>query len=188
MLTDGKGEWKGSKKNPNVSIARGHLTEEAKVWFYFLSSLLMPSKHVYTMRQEEAIPLYVILKGYKISFGKIIEKSILGYHSFNFWGHMPHPSIVTHLYIKGGVTFDKYEEEKCPIISPLTLTAITKTPASKGKEKLKIVEEERGNREVEMNIGEPSNQALVIRKEKTRNERERSASPDWVMYLDAIAY
>ena len=57
VLTDGKGEWKGYKNNPNVSIVRGHLTEEAKVWFYFLSSLLMPVKHVYTMRQEEAIPL-----------------------------------------------------------------------------------------------------------------------------------
>ena len=101
---------------------------------------------------------------------------------------MPHPSIITHLYIKGGVTFDIDEEEKCLIISPLTLTTITKTPASKGKEKLKIVEEERGGREVEMNISEPSNQALVIRKEQIRNERERSASPDWVMCPNAIAY
>ena len=29
-----------------------------------------------------------------------------------------------------------------------------------------------------MNINEPSNQALVIRKEQTRNEREMSASPN----------
>ena len=57
VLTDGKREWKGSKKKPNVSIARGHLTEEAKVWFYFLKSVSMPSKHVCTMRQEETILL-----------------------------------------------------------------------------------------------------------------------------------
>ena len=73
VLIDGNGEWKGSKKSLNASIARGYLTEEAKVWFYFLSLVLVPSKHVYTVRQEEAILLYVVLKGYKISFGKIIE-------------------------------------------------------------------------------------------------------------------
>ena len=77
VLANGKWEWKGSKKNPNVSIARGHLTEEAIVLFYFLSSMLMPSKDVCAVRQEEALLIYDILKGCKISFGKIIEKSIL---------------------------------------------------------------------------------------------------------------
>ena len=110
------------------------------------------------------------------------------YQSNNLFGHMPHPSIITHLCIKGGVAFNKAEEEKCPKIFPLTLTAITKTPASKGKENLKGVEEERGDNEVEMNISELSNQTLVIRKEQTRNERERSASLDWVMYPEDIAY
>ena len=105
------------------------------------------------------------MKGYKNSFGKIIEKSIIGYQSSNFWGHMPYPSIITHLCIKGGLTFDKDEEEKCPAVFPLTLTAIIKTPTRKGKEKLKGDEEERGDREVEMNISEPSNQDSVIRKE-----------------------
>ena len=33
LLTVGKGEWKGTKKTPFKSIARGDLTEEAKVWF-----------------------------------------------------------------------------------------------------------------------------------------------------------
>ena len=48
LLTTGKGEWKGIKKNPFDSIARGSLTEEAKVWLYFLSSVLMHSKHLST--------------------------------------------------------------------------------------------------------------------------------------------
>ena len=140
------------------------------------------------MRVDKAILFYAILKGYKISFVKIIEISILEYQNNNFFGHMPHPSIITHLCIKGGVTFDKDEKEKCPVVSPLTLTSITKTPTSKGKEKLKGVEEEREDREVEMNINEPSNQALVIRKEQTRNQKERSASPDWVIYPKAATY
>ena len=112
----------------------------------------MPSKHVCIVRQEEVILLYVVLKGYKINFGKIIEKSILGYQSSNFWGHMPHPSIISHLFLKGGVTFDKNEKEKCLAISPLTLTAITKNPTNKGKKKLNEAKEERKDRGVEVNI------------------------------------
>ena len=118
------------------------MTEKAKIWFYFLSSVLTLTKHVCTVRLDKAILLYAILKGYKISFGKIIEKSILDYQSNNFFGHIPHPSIITYLCLKGGVTFDQEEEEKCLAISLLALTAITKTPANKGKEKLKGVEEE----------------------------------------------
>ena len=94
-------------------------------------------------------------------------------------------SIITHLCLKGGVTFDKDEEEKCPIVSHLTLTAITKNPISKGKKKLNEIEEERGDKEVEMNINEPSNQAMVARKEQTKNEKEISESPDWVMTLES---
>ena len=56
-LTVGKWEWKGNKKTPYESIARGSLTEEAKVWFYFFSLVLMPSEHVSTVRQEEEIML-----------------------------------------------------------------------------------------------------------------------------------
>ena len=50
-------------------------------------------------------------------------------------------------------------------------------------------EEERGDSRVEVNIGEPNNQALVVSIVKvTRNERERSISPDWVMYPDATSH
>ena len=31
LLTDGKGEWNATRKNPHESIARGLLTEQAKV-------------------------------------------------------------------------------------------------------------------------------------------------------------
>ena len=67
------------RDKPFKSIARGDLTEEAKVWFYFISYVLMASKHLSTMRREEAILLYALLRGYKINVGKMIEKSILVY-------------------------------------------------------------------------------------------------------------
>ena len=150
--------------------------------------MLTPTKHVCIMRLDKAILLYAILKGYNISFGKIIEKSILDYQSNNFFSHMPHPSILTHLCIKGGVTFDKEKEEKCYTISPLTLTTFTKTSANKGKEILKGVKKEGEHKEVKLNNNEPSDQALSINKEQIRNVRQGSASPYWVMYLEAKAY
>ena len=70
---------------------------------------------------------------------------------------MPHPSIITHLCLKGGVIFDKDEEEKCHVVPHLTLTAIIKNPTNKGKKKLNEAEEERGDRGVEVNINEPIN-------------------------------
>ena len=42
LLTNGKGEWNSTKKNPFESISRGSLTEDAKLWFYFLASALLP--------------------------------------------------------------------------------------------------------------------------------------------------
>ena len=80
LLTDGKGKWNATMKNPHESIARGALTEPAKVWFYFLCSVMLPSKHLCTVREKEAVLLYVILKGYKFSVGKIIENSIMSYY------------------------------------------------------------------------------------------------------------
>ena len=73
LLTYGKGKWNATRKNPHESIARGALTEPTKVWFYFLCSTILPSKHICTVREKEVVLLYAILKGYKFSVGKIIE-------------------------------------------------------------------------------------------------------------------
>ena len=58
FLTGGKGKWKSTKKNLHESIHRGSLTEEAKVWFYFIASVIIPTKHLSTIRDNEAIFLY----------------------------------------------------------------------------------------------------------------------------------
>ena len=71
LLTDGKGKWSATRKNPQESIARGTLTEQEKVWFYFLCSIILPSKHMCTVRENKVVLLYAILKGYKFSVGKI---------------------------------------------------------------------------------------------------------------------
>ena len=80
FLTVGKGKWSSTKKNPHESINRGSLIEEAKVWFYFISSVMIAIKHLSTIREQEAIILYALLKGYKFDVGKIIETSIRSFH------------------------------------------------------------------------------------------------------------
>ena len=50
-LTDGKVKW-GQGQGEKKIINRGDMTEEAKVWFYFLASVLIPTKHVCTVREQ----------------------------------------------------------------------------------------------------------------------------------------
>ena len=135
MLTDGKGKWNSTRKNPHESIVRGSLTKQAKVWFYFLYSVILPSKHLSTVREKEAVLLYAILKGYKFSVGKIIENLILSYYKGGYRGLVPHSTLITRLCILWGVEGDCEEEETCPKTSPLTLTGVIKGPKNKGKEK-----------------------------------------------------
>ena len=47
-LKDDKVKW-GQGRGEKKVINRGDLTEEAKVWFYFLASVLVPTKHVCTI-------------------------------------------------------------------------------------------------------------------------------------------
>ena len=63
--TVGKGKWNATKKNSHESINRVSLTEEAKVWFYFIAYVIIPKNHLSTIREQEAFILYAPLKGYK---------------------------------------------------------------------------------------------------------------------------
>ena len=104
-LTNGLGQWQRTKTIPNAYIDMSDLTGANKVWFYFINSLFTPSKHVSTMRQDYAILLYALVKGYSLNVGKIVEQSILDYAENNFLGNIPHPYLITLLCIKGGATF-----------------------------------------------------------------------------------
>ena len=94
-----------------------------------------PSKHLSTVRKNEAILLYALLKEYKINVGKIIENSIVNYYRSNYRGLIPHLTTITKLCLLGGVIGDWDEEETFPKVSPLTLTRVTKGPKNKGKKK-----------------------------------------------------
>ena len=70
----------------------------------------MPSKHLSTMRKEEALLLFTIMKGYKMNVGKIMEISILNYYNHKYRGLIPHPTTITRLCILGMVE-GNWEEE-----------------------------------------------------------------------------
>ena len=66
-LTGGKGERQSIRTISHAYINRGDLIEVSKVWFYFINYVLKPSKHVFTLRQDYTILLYVLVKGYEIN-------------------------------------------------------------------------------------------------------------------------
>ena len=148
LLTEGKGKWNATRKNPHESIARGALTEQAKVWFYFICSIILPTKHLSTIREKEAILLYAILTRYNFSVGKIIENSILSYYRDGYRGLVPYPALITRIYILAGVEGD-WEEETCLRTSPLILARITKKPKNRGREReAEVAREEEENLEI----------------------------------------
>ena len=69
------------------------------MWFYFIASIIIPTKHLSTIREKEAFILYALLKGYKFDEGKIIESSIRCFHKNVKRGLTPHPAIITRLCI-----------------------------------------------------------------------------------------
>ena len=131
-LTDGKAQLGQGEGGPKT-LNRGSLTEEAKVWFYFLASVLVPTKHLSTVREQEAIMLYAILKGYNLNAGTIIENSIMRYHEGNKRGLIPHQATITVLCLKAGVKGVWEEEEEVPLTSPLLLTGVSKGPRNQKK-------------------------------------------------------
>ena len=153
LLTVGQGKWEATRKNPHYAINRGSLTEETKVWFYFLSSVIFLTKHLCAVKEREVIILYALLKGYKMNVRGLIEGSIRGYHLSNKRGLIPHPTTISRLCIFAGVRGSWDEEETCLKVSPLTLTGVTKGPRNKKQKGMVEVEakpaKENGNREME---------------------------------------
>ena len=142
LLTGGEGKWEVTKKNSHHAIKRGALTKEAKVWFYFICSVIVPTKHLCSVREQEDILLYAFLKEYKMNIGILIEESIRGYHHSNKRGLIPHPATITRLCFWAGVKGNWEEEERCPRVSPLTLTGVTRGPKGKRKKEVMVVDAE----------------------------------------------
>ena len=75
-----------------------------------------------------------------MNIGILIEESIRGYHHSNKRGLIPHPTTITRLCLWAGVKGNWEEEEKCPRVSPLTLTGVTKEPKGKRQKEVMVVD------------------------------------------------
>ena len=166
-------KW-GQGRGEQNTINRGDLTEEAKVWFYFLASVMVPTKHVSTVREQEAIILYAMHKGYKLNAGAVIENSIMRYHEGNKRGLIPHPATIKRLCLRAGVKGTWEEEEECPKVSPLTLTGVSKGPRNQ-KKKGVIVEVD--SREENENVIQEEDTLLVADQEEENPEAHPEGSP-----------
>ena len=92
------------------------------------------------IRENEAILVYALLKGYKLDVRKIIETSIKTFHKILKRGLIPHPTTITRLYVLAGVKGIWVEEETCPKVSPLTLVGVVKEPKSRKMKEMEIME------------------------------------------------
>ena len=110
------------------------------MWFYFITSVIIPTKHLNIIREQEAIILYALLKGYKFNVGKIIESSIRSFQKNVNREPIPHPTMITRVCILAGVHGVWAEEETYPKVSPLTLTGVLKGPKKKERKEMEIVE------------------------------------------------
>ena len=77
-----------------------------------------------------------------MNIGIVIEESIRGYHYSNKRGLTRHPTTITRLCLLAGVKGMWEEEEKCPRVSPLTLTGVTRGPKGKRHKEIKEVDTE----------------------------------------------
>ena len=156
-LTDGKAQMGQGEGEPKT-LNRGSLTEEAKVWLYFLACVFVPTKHLSTVREQEVVLLYAILKGYKLNVGTLIENSIMRYHEGNKRGLIPNPATITVLCLKAGVKVAWKKEEEIPRTSRLLLTGVSKGPRNQKKKGVLIDtgEEAPATRQEEDNPETPS--------------------------------
>ena len=132
---------------------------------------MVPTKHVCTVREQEAIILYAMLKGYKINAGTVIENSIMRYHEGNKRGLIPHLATITKLCLRAGVKGTWEEEEECPKVSPLTLTGVSKGPRNQKKKGIII---EADSREENENARQKEDTLLVADQE----EEDLEAHPE----------
>ena len=127
---------------------------------------MKPFKHVSTMKQDCAVLLYALVKGYEVKVRRIIKNSILDYVKGKFLGNIPYPCLITLLCIKGGVKFNEEEGEKCPNASPLTLAGVLKAlvESKEGERREKTKKRKRVERK------EPKDQTpAVLSKEGANN-------------------
>jgi len=121
--------WTGT--NPKtITLSREMLKPEAKVWYYFLLSRLLPSTHDSLIQKKRAILLYCILEGKSINVGELIHSQLQLCAKRNC-GKLWFPSLITRVCKIQGVPVDSNEPTVNAVaIVDTTLNRITKGESS----------------------------------------------------------
>src|ERR1044072_3376682 len=67
---------RASWQRDNAYMLVQHLTWEARVWSHFSTSTIMPVDHTYSLKLEDALLVYCIIKKCPIDVSRIISKKI----------------------------------------------------------------------------------------------------------------
>ena len=107
------------------------------------------------MIQDHTTLLYVLVKGFELNVGRIVQESILDYEQRKFSRNISHPSLITLLCIKGGVKFNEAKEKMSLKTSLLTFVVVLKAPIE--SEEGKRIEKPSRKRKMVETAEEPKN-------------------------------
>lgn len=105
-----------------MSFETRDLGRYAKLWFYFVTSRLIPSESTNWVTKDRAILMYCILEGESIDIGHIILQSMNNYMNSHTKARIPFPMLVTKLCAKAGVFWGEHEEIAQPTL-PMNVRA-----------------------------------------------------------------
>ena len=113
--------WEG-KRSAKTYIKTKCLLKEAKIWYHFLVSRLMPTSHTSDITADRLILLYGLVKGIKFDIGSVLMNEIHNSATTDKYA-LFFPSLITSLCKHAGVKWSK-KDELCPIGPSIDLRAI----------------------------------------------------------------
>ncbi|XP_073128035.1 uncharacterized protein [Henckelia pumila] len=100
-------------------------------WCNFVTAALMPSSHVSVLTKERAALVFALITGKSINVGRVIQDSILNSVQSATVRELPHPSLITSLCERAGVSWVKDEA----ILEPQnTILGVQRPVVSEGQD------------------------------------------------------
>ena len=134
-------QWTTSTQGA-LTFLRSDLKPEAKVWYHFLKTRLMPTTHIQSVTKERALLLHSILQGRQINIGQIIHQEICACAQ-KPGGSLWFPNLISDLCEMRGVPMQD-TEERLANKGPITMAAIARISQERGNRPHRAEPEEDG--------------------------------------------